>query len=198
MYALRINHFFSKKNILQSYLNIVTLGRNNKGQNIAGVQTAAQGLFGKDAKDLNLPESAFIAGLPQSPSVYTPYTASGTLKSDLSAGISRQHTVLFRMYRDGAITKKQYQDAKKFDLKADFKGHDTTNDDDTTKYAYVYNMVTSEAKSILALQLAKQDGHTQADLDKDTALDNQYLDDAQNLVNHQRLSDPLHSQQIRV
>lgn len=182
MYALRVNHFFSKKNILQSYLNIVTLGRNNKGQNIAGVQTAAQGLFGKNAKDLNLPESAFIAGLPQSPSVYTPYTASGTLKSDLSAGISRQHTVLFRMYRDGAITKKQYQDAKKFDLKADFKGHDTSGDDATTKYAYVYNMVTSEAKSILALQLAKQDGHTQADLDKDTALDNQYLEAAQTLL----------------
>ncbi len=107
MYALRINHFFSKKNILQSYLNIVTLGRNNKGQNIAGVQTAAKGLFGKDAKDLNLPESAFIAGLPQSPSVYTPYTVNGSLKSDLSAGISRQHTVLFRMYRSGAITKKR-------------------------------------------------------------------------------------------
>ncbi|WP_461215283.1 transglycosylase domain-containing protein [Lacticaseibacillus sp. GG6-2] len=182
MYALRLNHFFSKKNILESYLNIVTLGRNNKGQNIAGVQTAAEGLFGKSAKDLNMPESAFIAGLPQSPSVYTPYTATGKLKADLSAGIARQHTVLFRMYRDGSISKKQYDDALAFDLKADFKGHDTVNDDNTTKYAYVYNMVTSEAKSILALQLAKQDGLTQADLNKDTALDNQYLSAAEVLL----------------
>ncbi len=182
MYALRLNHFFSKKNILEAYLNIATFGRNNKGQNIAGVQTAAQGLFGKNAKDLNLPESAFIAGLPQSPSVYTPYTASGALKKDLSAGITRQHTVLFRMYRDGAITHKQYIAAKQFDLRSDFAGHDTAQDDSTTKYAYVYNMIQSEAKSILALQLAKDDGHTQADLDKDNALDNQYLTQAQTLL----------------
>ncbi|MFD1485584.1 transglycosylase domain-containing protein [Lacticaseibacillus baoqingensis] len=182
MYALRINHFFSKENILQAYLNIATFGRNNKGQNIAGIQTAAQGLFSKNAKDLTLPEAAFIAGLPQSPSVYTPYTASGTLKRDISAGIQRQHTVLFRMYRAGSITKKEYHDALAFDLKKDFQGHDTESDDATTKYAYVYNMVTSEAKSILARQLAKADGHTQADLDKDSALQNQYLTQAQTLL----------------
>ena len=40
-------------------------GRNNKGENIAGVEEAAKGLFGKSAKDLNLPQAAFIAGLPK-------------------------------------------------------------------------------------------------------------------------------------
>ncbi|MEJ1318915.1 transglycosylase domain-containing protein [Latilactobacillus sakei] len=58
--ALRVDKYFTKKEILQDYLNIATLGRNNKGQNVAGVQEAAQGLFGKDAKNLTLAEAAYI------------------------------------------------------------------------------------------------------------------------------------------
>ena len=42
-------------------------GRNNKGQNIAGAQQAAKGIFGVDANQLTIPQAAFIAGLPQSP-----------------------------------------------------------------------------------------------------------------------------------
>ncbi|WP_054664527.1 biosynthetic peptidoglycan transglycosylase [Lacticaseibacillus camelliae] len=90
MLALRLNKYYSKQQILEEYLNIITLGRNHNGQNIAGVQTAAQGLFGKNAKDLNLAESAFIAGLPQSPSAYTPYTNTGAFKHDLNPGLNRQ------------------------------------------------------------------------------------------------------------
>ncbi|MEJ1300497.1 transglycosylase domain-containing protein [Latilactobacillus sakei] len=59
--ALRVDKYFTKKEILQDYLNIATLGRNNKGQNVVGVQEAAQGLFGKDAKNLTLAEAAYIA-----------------------------------------------------------------------------------------------------------------------------------------
>lgn len=62
MLARRLNNHFSKDQILATYLNVATLGRNNKGQNIAGVEAAAQGLFGVSAKDINLPEAAFIAG----------------------------------------------------------------------------------------------------------------------------------------
>ena len=58
----------SKDQILTDYLNVSPFGRNNKGQNIAGIQEAALGIFGKSAKDLTIPEAAFIAGLPQSPS----------------------------------------------------------------------------------------------------------------------------------
>src|SRR5690606_17891189 len=69
--ALRLERFFEKDEILEAYLNIVPFGRNSSGQNIAGVQTAAVGIFGKNADELNIPQSAFIAGLPQSPSYYT-------------------------------------------------------------------------------------------------------------------------------
>ncbi|MGC4432397.1 transglycosylase domain-containing protein, partial [Streptococcus suis] len=68
--------------ILTAYLNVSPFGRNNKGQNIAGVEEAAQGIFGVSAKDLTIPQAAYIAGLPQSPIVYSPYTANAQLKSD--------------------------------------------------------------------------------------------------------------------
>lgn len=177
MLALRLNKYYSKRQILEEYLNIITLGRNNKGQNIAGVQTAAQGLFGKNAKDLNLAESAFIAGLPQSPSAYTPYTNTGAFKPDLAPGLNRQKTVLFRMYRAGTITEKQYQKARAFDLKAAFlkPGSAITN---THSSSYVYNMVEAEARTILGRQLAKADGHTAADLSKNAALKATYEKEA--------------------
>ncbi|KRK70318.1 transglycosylase domain-containing protein [Lacticaseibacillus nasuensis] len=182
MYALRLNHFFSKDQILEAYLNIATLGRNNKGQNIAGVQTAAEGIFGKSAKQLNLAEAAYIAGLPQSPSVYTPYTITGALKADdqVALGIGRQKTVLFRMYRAGMITNKQYQAAKKFDIKKDFLPQSTAKD--TTTGNYVYTMVQGEAETVLAQKLAKDDGHSQAAIQKNTSLANQYLEQAKTML----------------
>ena len=48
---------------------------------LRGVEAAAQGIFGVSAKDLTVPQAAFIAGLPQSPIVYSPYAADGSLKS---------------------------------------------------------------------------------------------------------------------
>ncbi|HEY2421950.1 MAG TPA: biosynthetic peptidoglycan transglycosylase, partial [Neobacillus sp.] len=99
--ALRLEKFFDKKEILEAYLNVSTFGRNSSGRNIAGVQAAAKGIFGKDAKDLTLPEAAFIAGLPQSPFGYTPYTNKGTLKNNLEPGMNRMKTVLKRMYDGG-------------------------------------------------------------------------------------------------
>ncbi|WP_204123241.1 transglycosylase domain-containing protein [Lacticaseibacillus mingshuiensis] len=183
MYALRLNHYFSKQEILQEYLNIATLGRNNKGQNIAGVQTAAKGLFGVDAAHLTLPQAAYIAGLPQSPSVYTPYTITGSLKpaKELAYGLDRQKTVLFRMYRAGSITKKQYTDAKAYDLKKDFLPQQSANSA-TQKYSYVYNMVYDQAIEVLAKQLAQTDGHSESDYNKNSALAQTYEAQAEELL----------------
>ena len=182
MLAMRIEHFFSKADILQAYLNTAPFGRNNKGQNIAGVETAAQGLFGVSAAKLTLPQAAFIAGLPQSPSVYTPFTQTGKLKKNLSAGLDRQQTVLFRMYRANQITKAQYTAAKNYDLKKDFLPQQATPNDASQPYQYVYNMVTSEAKVILAQQLAKEAGYSAARLAKDSGLNTQFMDQATELM----------------
>ena len=70
-----------KNEILTTYLNVSPFGRNNRGQNIAGVEAAAQRDLWRLCKDLSVPQAAFIAGLPQSPIVYSPYAADGSLKS---------------------------------------------------------------------------------------------------------------------
>ena len=71
--AMRLEHFMDKDEILEAYLNIIPYGRNSNGQNIAGIETAADGIFDVKANDLNLPQAAFIAGLPQAPFAYTPF-----------------------------------------------------------------------------------------------------------------------------
>src|SRR5699024_6117969 len=108
--AFKVEKLLSKDQILESYLNAVSFGRNANGQNIAGIQSAAKGIFGKDAKDLNIAESAFIAGLPQNPYAYTPFTQSGALKSEeeLQLGKNRQLYVLDRMLLEGVINKEEY------------------------------------------------------------------------------------------
>ncbi|MFT8580257.1 MAG: transglycosylase domain-containing protein [Schleiferilactobacillus perolens] len=155
--ASRIDKFFSKEEILRAYLNAATFGRNNKGENVAGVEEAALGLFGKHANHLSIAQAAFIAGLPQSPSVYTPYTQTGTLKKNLSAGIDRKNTVLFRMYRAGVLTNKQYQSAKKEDLKSEFLAKATPERTDS-KLGYLYDLISDQAVYYLAQYLAKNDG----------------------------------------
>ncbi|KRM24425.1 transglycosylase family protein [Latilactobacillus graminis DSM 20719] len=180
--ALRVDKYFTKKEILQDYLNVATLGRNNKGQNIAGVQEAALGLFGKNAKDLSLAESAYIAGLPQSPSVYTPYDQDGTLKDPeyLQYGLERKNTVLFRMYREHRITKADYQAAKKVDLTKEFQPK--ADPVETTKsYGYVYNLLETQATDIMAKQLAKEANVSTAKLNKDPNLYKQYTTQATEL-----------------
>jgi len=67
--AYQIEKQYSKKEILTGYLNTIFFG-----QSSYGVETAAQTYFGKSAADLNLPESALLAGIIRSPNIYSPYT----------------------------------------------------------------------------------------------------------------------------
>jgi penicillin-binding protein len=162
--AYRIEKFFSKDEIVTTYLNVSPFGRNNKGENIAGVEEAAKGLFGKSANDLTLPQAAFIAGLPQSPIVYTPYTNTGELKSDenLAYGMKRKDFVLFSMYREKAITKKEYEEAKKYDLKQDFQPQQASNQN-TEGYLY-YAVLDEAVKTVMDINIEKA-GVKKADLD---------------------------------
>lgn len=76
-------------------MNIVPFGRDSSGRNIAGIQAAAQGLFDVNAKELNVAQAAYIAGLPQSPFAYTPFDNGGKVKSKegLKDGLERQRHV---------------------------------------------------------------------------------------------------------
>mgnify|MGYP000358616521 CR=1 FL=1 len=58
IYALQLERRVSKNEILTDYLNVSPFGRNNKGKNIAGIEEAAQGIFGVSAADLTVPQAA--------------------------------------------------------------------------------------------------------------------------------------------
>ena len=169
--ALRLEKFFEKDEILEAYLNVSTFGRNSSGRNIAGVQSAANGIFGVKAKDLTLPQAAFIAGLPQSPFGYTPFTQEGKLKKNLEPGLERMKTVLNRMYDQKMISKKEYDEAISYDITQDFIGRKSSP---LEKYPYVTNQITKRATEIVAEMLAKEDGYSKADLVKDDVLAEQY------------------------
>lgn len=87
-------HLYPKDEILQLYLNEVPYGGT-----AWGVEAAANLYFGKDVKELNLAESAFLAGLPQAPSSYSPFGQSPSLWK------KRQQEVLDRMQELGYISK---------------------------------------------------------------------------------------------
>ncbi|WP_462411295.1 transglycosylase domain-containing protein [Neobacillus sp. Marseille-QA0830] len=170
--ALRLEKFFDKKEILEAYLNVSTFGRNSSGRNIAGVQAAAKGIFGKPANELTLPEAAFIAGLPQSPFGYTPFTAEGTVKNNLEPGLTRMKTVLKRMYDGGYINQKEYAEASAYDITKDFIPPSTSNP--LEDYPWLTFEIEKRAKEDLTTVLAKKDGYSEEDLKKDENLAYKY------------------------
>ncbi|MDG4956261.1 transglycosylase domain-containing protein [Lactococcus lactis] len=167
VYALKLNSYLTKDQILTDYLNVSPFGRNNKGQNIAGIQEAALGIFGKSAKDLTIPEAAFIAGLPQSPIVYSPYAADGSLKSkeNMSYGLERQKEVLFYLYRGGYISEADYKKYKAYDISTEFLQPGVAQ---SQEHGYLYNVVYNEAITDIYNYLIKRDKVSATDLGNDS------------------------------
>lgn len=164
--ALALERNMTKNEILTIYLNVSPFGRNNQGKNIAGVEAAARGIFGKTAKELSVPQAAFIAGLPQSPIVYSPYASDGTRKSDddMIYGIERYQDVLYNMYRASFLTKEEYEAYKDYDIKQDFIAPAPITSD--TK-DYLYYEVMEEAQQVMFDYLVKRDAVSENDLKND-------------------------------
>lgn len=161
--ALALERYMSKDEILTTYLNVAPFGRNNKGQNIAGVEEAAQGIFGVSAKDLSIPQAAFIAGLPQSPIVYSPYASDGSMKSpdDMALGLERARNVLYNMYRTGRLSEADYQQYKDYDLTQDFKPTESLQ---KSSHSYLYHTAFSEAQTAMYQYLIQRDNVSQQEL----------------------------------
>ncbi|MCX7996880.1 MAG: PBP1A family penicillin-binding protein [Patescibacteria group bacterium] len=94
--ASEVEKRYSKDEILGMYLNEAPYGGT-----LYGVGAAAKGYFGKEPKDLNILESAILAGLPQNPSTYSPFVGVK------DAWKGRTRDVLRRMHEDGYITTKE-------------------------------------------------------------------------------------------
>ncbi len=99
--AVEVERSYSKDQILEMYLNEIPYGGT-----AYGIEAAANLYFGKHAKDLDLAEASLLAGLPQRPSVYSPYGTHPELAK------VRQEEVLRRMSEDGYISKAQSDQAK--------------------------------------------------------------------------------------
>jgi penicillin-binding protein 1A len=95
--ASEVEDQHSKRWILRSYLNSVAYGTLD-GQTAVGVQAAAQTFFSKNAQDLDLVESALLAGLPQAPSELNPF-------QNPKGALERRNEVLRKMARLGYISK---------------------------------------------------------------------------------------------
>lgn len=113
--AIQIERKYSKDEILQMYLNEAPYGGTSWG-----VAAASETYFGKPVEELNLVESAFLAGLPQRPTAYSPYSSTP------DAYIQRTTQVLRRMREDGYINKEEEDEAveKIDDLKFQERGAD--------------------------------------------------------------------------
>lgn len=98
--APTVELLYSKDKILELYLNTVPYGGT-----AWGIETAAEKYFGKSIKEVTLAEAAILAGLPQAPTVYSPFGAHPELAKE------RQREVLRRMVEDGYITKAQEESA---------------------------------------------------------------------------------------
>ncbi|MGA5552282.1 transglycosylase domain-containing protein [Streptomyces pseudogriseolus] len=103
-YAIQVEEELGKKKILENYLNITFFG-----QQAYGVEAASQRYFSKPAKDLNLQESALLAGIVQSPSRYDPVNDEAEAKK-------RRNVVLKRMAEVGDISPEQAAEAMRSPL----------------------------------------------------------------------------------
>lgn len=178
--ATEVENSFTKEEIITMYLNVSPFGRNNRGQNIAGVQEAALGIFGVNASEVNLPQAAFIAGLPQSPIVYSPYSNTGEIKEAeyLAYGLERKDFVLFSMYRNHDITKEEYEEALAYDLAADFIEPQAIEQENQN---FLYYAIMGEAASIVAQKLAEENKLSEEEFAKED-VQAQYLERANQLL----------------
>ncbi len=101
----RLERAFTKEQILWMYLNGVYLGHHSYG-----VQAAAENYYRKNVEDLSLEEAALIAGLPQAPSRYSPF-------SHPEAAKERRRYVLRRMFEEGTITAEERARASQAEVK---------------------------------------------------------------------------------
>lgn len=98
--ALRYECSFTKKDILTAYFNHVFIGNQ-----IYGIKAASKLYFGKELKELSISESAFLIGILKSGTLYNPY-------KHFKAAEKRRRYVLYRMFKEGYINKKNYEMAR--------------------------------------------------------------------------------------
>ena len=139
-YAWTLNAFFSKEAVLEAYFNIIYTG-----PNIYGVQMASQYYFSKDVQNLSLAESAFLAGLNNSPNSYNPFTQ----KDNTEKIKKRTSTVLKKMLELNYISQTDYDLAIE-EVENGLKFSKGSIQNKSTIYSYHTDALINEAISDLS------------------------------------------------
>ena len=171
MLALEIEHKYSKKEILEMYMNQIYFG-----QGAYGIQTAAKTYFNKDVNELSLTQCAMLAGLPKSPNYYSPF-------NNLNEAKKRKNVVLDQMVKYGYVSAAEAEDAKNQDLGLS-KSHQSKEADE---YASFIDYVSQQVAKKYGDDALYKEGlkiYTTMDVDKQHAavramrnLPNNYTDE---------------------
>lgn len=169
--ALNLETKLSKDQILESYLNMISLG-----QNSYGVQEASRTYFSKNVDEINIAQAALLAGIVKGPNIYQPFYRVSPLKFDEKTmrkvgeteilgekyilvfntkSVDRQKTILKKMLELGKITEDEYNEAINFDIVASLKPSEK-KEAEITSYAsdYLKNQVVEDLMD--KYQLTKQ------------------------------------------
>ena len=143
--AMELEDEHTKPWILSQYLNTASYGTND-GRTSVGVKAAAEVYFNKDISDLDLKESALLAGLPQAPSDYNPFLNPHQAKL-------RRNEVLAQMSNQGYIGP-----AKARKVEADGLGLDAGNKYETIHQPYFFDYVVQELIDRYGVQQVREGG----------------------------------------
>lgn len=133
MLSLQLEQKLDKKTIFELYVN-----RLNFGNNIRGCEMAARYYFGKDVWELNLSESAMLAGIVNLPNYYNPY-------AHLDYATQRRDQVLYMMLYHGYITEEEYKLATSIKVEDELVGEYADIKESNTKYQEYIDVALEEA-----------------------------------------------------
>ncbi|MEG0505980.1 MAG: transglycosylase domain-containing protein [Longicatena sp.] len=136
--SMRVENELSKKDIMERYLNQI-----NFGDQARGIQKGAKFFFGKNVEDLNLAESAFLAGCINAPNTYNPYRGYDKKNEQnyYQFATQRRDETLYMMKYHGFISDTEYKLAKNTQLAFQLSGQDTS---DTDPYKNCVKLVQEE------------------------------------------------------
>jgi penicillin-binding protein 1A len=143
--AMELEDEHSKNWILNQYLNTASYGTND-GRTAVGVKAAAEVYFNKDVTDLDIKESALLAGLPQAPSEYNPFLNPHASKV-------RRNEVLEKMNEQGYLG-----DAKYAKLRQEGLGLDAGHKYETIREPYFFDYVEQELIERYGVQQVREGG----------------------------------------
>lgn len=139
--ALKLETFYSKNDLMLTYLNRVYLGNGNYG-----FEDAAQFYFGKSAKDLSLSEAATLVGILPAPNAFNPVR-------DYETAVAFRDRVLNRMVVLGMASQEEAQRARRSRIEINPKA---IKELESTIAPYFYSEVFAEIESLLGKQLAQE------------------------------------------